>query len=144
MNSDFENRLLDVINAINKGDFTCAMEETGTEEQRQVASAVNGMVMRLNALSSEIRRVSREIGTFGSFGGQSEVYGLEGGWKELESDFNSMACSLTCQLRDFASVTREALAGKPARPASAPSRGETRQLKEQLNQILLKAEPVGA
>jgi len=144
MNSNFESSLLDVLRAIDAGDFTCAMEETGTEEQRQIASVVNGIVMRLNGLSSEIRRISREIGTFGTFGGQSEVYGLEGGWKDLESDFNSMATNLTVQLRDFANVTREALSGKPARPASAPSRGETRQLKEQLNQILLGAEPVRA
>ncbi len=140
MGSEFEGQLLEVLRAIDKGDFTLAMDESAPGDAAEIASRINGILMRLNALSSEIRRVSREIGTFGVFGGQAEVYGLQGSWKDLADDFNGMASSLTDQIRDLAKVTGEAVDGKPVRLATAPARGETRELKERLNTMLSRPE----
>src|SRR5262245_37073650 len=99
-----------VIGAVAKGDLTqtMALEIDGrplTGEFLRTARTVNTMVEQLNAFASEVTRVAREVGTEGKLGGQAEVKGVAGTWKDLTDNVNFMAGNLTNQVRNIAEVT---------------------------------------
>jgi len=141
MGNETHSELLRALEAIDRGDFTVQIDESGSGEDGEIAAVVNKIAHRLNALSRELIRVSQEIGTYGMFGGQSEVDGLEGSWRDLESNFNLMAADLTLQIRELASVSHDIVEGKPARQLHVTSQGETRALQENLN-LLFGQSPV--
>src|SRR5258708_5985137 len=99
-----------VIGAVAKGDLTqkIALEVEGrslTGELLHTARVINTMVDQLSSFASEVTRVAREVGTEGELGGQADVKGVGGVWKDLTDSVNSMAGNLTAQVRNIAEVT---------------------------------------
>jgi len=127
-----------VIGAVAKGDLSQAMplELEGSPlkgEYLRTAKLVNGMVGQLGAFSVEVIRVAREVGTEGKLGGQAQVKGVSGVWKELTESVNQMAGNLTAQVRNIADVTIAVAKGDLSRKITVDVRGEILQLKEAIN-----------
>ncbi|HEY4247218.1 MAG TPA: HAMP domain-containing protein [Lacunisphaera sp.] len=127
-----------VIGAVAKGDLSQAMPlELGGRplkgEYLRTAKLVNGMVGQLGAFSVEVIRVAREVGTEGKLGGQAQVKGVSGVWKELTESVNQMAGNLTAQVRNIANVTIAVAQGDLSRKITVDVRGEILQLKEAIN-----------
>src|SRR5690242_11597436 len=94
------------------------------------------MVDQLNAFAAEVTRVAREVGTEGKLGGQAEVSGVAGTWKDLTDNVNSMAGNLTAQVRNIAEVATAVAGGDLSRKITVDVRGEILQLKETLNTMV--------
>src|SRR5207247_151079 len=94
------------------------------------------MVDQLNAFASEVTRVAREVGTEGKLGGQAQVPGVGGTWKDLTDSVNSMASNLTGQVRNIAEVTIAVANGDLSKKITADVRGEILQLKETINTMV--------
>jgi HAMP domain-containing protein len=95
----------DVTTAVARGDLSKTITVTAQGEIDQLKQTVNNMVAKLNQFSSEVTRVAREVGTEGRLGGQAKIEGVEGTWKELTDNVNTMADRLTHQVRSIANVT---------------------------------------
>ena len=94
------------------------------------------MVDQLNGFAAEVTRVAREVGTEGKLGGQAEVPGVGGMWKDLTDNVNSMASNLTGQVRNIAEVTIAVASGDLSRKITVDVRGEILQLKETINTMV--------
>ena len=94
------------------------------------------MVDQLNGFASEVSRVAREVGTEGRLGGQAEVEGVAGTWKDLTDNVNSMASNLTSQVRNIAEVTIAVANGDLSKKITVPVRGEILELKETINTMV--------
>jgi HAMP domain-containing protein len=94
------------------------------------------MVDQLNAFASEVSRVAREVGTEGKLGGQAEVSGVAGTWKDLTDNVNSMAGNLTAQVRNIAEVTIAVANGDLSKKITVDVRGEILELKETINTMV--------
>jgi HAMP domain-containing protein/CheY-like chemotaxis protein/GAF domain-containing protein len=130
-----------VIGAVAKGDLsqTMALEIEGrplTGEFLRTARTVNTMVEQLNGFASEVTRVAREVGTEGKLGGQAEVRGVSGTWKDLTDSVNFMASNLTGQVRNIAAVTTAVARGDLSKKITADARGEILELKETINTMV--------
>src|SRR2546421_338619 len=99
------------------------------------AKTVNTMVDQLNAFASEVTRVAREVGTEGKLGGQAEVKGVGGIWKDLTDNVNLMAGNLTSQVRNIAEVTTGIANGDLSKKITVDVRGEILELKQTINTI---------
>ena len=95
-------------------------------------STFNTMVDQLNAFASEVSRVAREVGAEGKLGGQAQVVGVAGVWKDL-ADVNSMAANLTGQVRNIAEVTTAVARGDLSRKITVDVKGEILELKNTVN-----------
>ena len=91
--------------AVRKGDLTIRLDKKRADTFGEVADSYNSMVDMLDAFAGEVTRLAREIGTDGKLGGQAEVAGVAGTWKELTDNVNGMARNLTDQVRNIATVT---------------------------------------
>lgn len=98
---------------------------------------VNSMVDQLRMFASEVTRVAREVGTEGKLGVQARVDGVEGTWKTITSDVNTMASNLTSQVRAFADITDCATVGDFTRFITVEASGEMDSLKTKINQMVL-------
>jgi HAMP domain-containing protein/CheY-like chemotaxis protein/signal transduction histidine kinase len=130
-----------VISAVAKGDLSqsMALETEGralTGEFQRTAKTVNTMVGQLGTFASEVTRVAREVGTEGKLGGQAQVKGVAGTWKDLTESVNSMASNLTAQVRNIANVTVAVANGDLSRKITVDVRGEVLQLKETINTMV--------
>src|SRR5580693_6115927 len=130
-----------VIGAVAKGDLSQSMPlEVGGHplkgEYLRTAKLVNGMVGQLGAFSVEVIRVAREVGTEGKLGGQAQVKGVSGVWKELTESVNQMAGNLTAQVRNIADVTIAVANGDLSKKITVDVRGEILQLKEAINTMV--------
>src|SRR3712207_984246 len=94
------------------------------------------MVDQLNAFASEVTRVAREVGTEGKLGGQAQVKGVAGTWKDLTDSVNFMAGNLTSQVRDIAQVTTAVANGDLSQKITAVARGEILELKNTINTMV--------
>ena len=94
------------------------------------------MVDQLNAFGSEVTRVAREVGTEGKLGGQADVKGVGGVWKDLTDSVNSMASNLTGQVRNIAEVTTAVANGDLSRKITVDVRGEISELKNTINTMV--------
>ncbi len=94
------------------------------------------MVDQLNSFASEVTRVAREVGTEGKLGGQAQVPGVAGTWKDLTDNVNSMASNLTAQVRNIADVTIAVANGDLSKKITVDVRGEILQLKEAINTMV--------
>src|SRR5437016_70123 len=94
------------------------------------------MVDQLNSFASEVTRVAREVGTEGKLGGQAQVLGVAGTWKDLTDNVNSMAGNLTGQVRNIAEVTIAVASGDLSKKITVDVRGEILQLKEAINTMV--------
>jgi HAMP domain-containing protein len=123
-----------VIGAVAKGDLSQSMttEIEGRPlkgEFLHTAKTVNAMVGQLGAFASEVTRVAREVGTEGKLGGQAEVRGVAGVWKDLTDSVNSMASNLTAQVRNIAEVATAVATGDLSRKITVDVKGEILELK---------------
>src|SRR5689334_17415532 len=100
------------------------------------AEIVNTMIKQLNVFTSEVTRVAREVGTEGKLGGQAQVGGVTGVWKDLTESVNSMASNLTAQVRNIAEVTIAVANGDLSKKITVDVRGEIQQLKEAINTMV--------
>src|SRR5207244_5248746 len=94
------------------------------------------MVDQLNAFASEVTRVAREVGTEGKLGGQAQVRGVAGVWKDLTESVNSMASNLTNQVRNIAEVTTAVATGDLSRKITVDVRSEILELKNTVNTMV--------
>src|SRR5438874_5697731 len=123
-----------VIGAVAQGDLsqTMALEVDDRPLQGEfllTARTINRMVDQLSSFASEVTRVAREVGTEGKLGGQAQVKGVAGTWKDLTESVNSMASNLTSQVRNIADVTKAVANGDLSKKISAEARGEILELK---------------
>src|SRR5947207_2268957 len=97
--------IAEVTTAVAKGDLSTEKSVEGKGEVLELKSTINTMVDQLNAFAGEVARVAKEVGTDGKLGGQAQVKGVAGVWKDLTDNVNSMAANLTGQVRNIAEVT---------------------------------------
>ncbi|HEV8455826.1 MAG TPA: HAMP domain-containing protein, partial [Gemmatimonadales bacterium] len=100
------------------------------------ATIVNTMIQQLGVFTSEVTRVAREVGSDGKLGGQAQVPGVSGVWKDLTESVNSMASNLTAQVRNISEVTIAVASGDLSRKITVDVRGEILQLKEAINTMV--------
>ncbi|HBL14978.1 MAG TPA: hybrid sensor histidine kinase/response regulator, partial [Cyanobacteria bacterium UBA11162] len=127
-----------VIRAVANGDLSqsIALEIDGSPlmgEFLQTAKIVNTMVAQLNSFASEVIRVAREVGTEGKLGGQAEVKGVAGTWRDLTDNVNLMAGNLTAQVRNIAEVTKAVANGDLSKKITVDVKGEILELKNTVN-----------
>src|SRR3982075_3149722 len=126
------------VGAVAKGDLgqSMALEVNGRPLEGEFlhsAKLVNSMIDQLSVFTSEVTRVAREVGTDGKLGGQAQVQGVAGTWKDLTDNVNSMAGNLTAQVRNIADVTIAVANGDLSKKITVDVRGEILQLKEAIN-----------
>jgi HAMP domain-containing protein/CheY-like chemotaxis protein/GAF domain-containing protein len=128
--------IAEVSTAIAKGDLSKKITVRVSGEILELKETINTTVDQLNAFASEVTRVAREVGTEGRLGGQAEVPGVAGTWKDLTDSVNSMAGNLTDQVRNIAEVSTAIANGDLSRKITVDVRGEILQLKETLNTMV--------
>ena len=128
--------IAEVATAIARGDLSRKITVDVKGEILELKNTINTMVDQLNSFASEVTRVAREVGTEGKLGGQAEVKGVGGTWKDLTDNVNSMATNLTAQVRNIAEVTTAVASGDLSRKITADVRGEILQLKETINTMV--------
>ncbi|HZT65968.1 MAG TPA: response regulator, partial [Acidimicrobiales bacterium] len=102
----------------------------------ELKNTINTMVDQLSSFADEVTRVAREVGTEGKLGGQARVRGVAGSWKDLTDSVNSMADSLTAQVRDIAQVTTAVATGDLTKKITVDVRGEMLELKNTINTMV--------
>ena len=128
--------IAEVATAVAQGDLSKKITVNVSGEILQLKETLNTMVDQLNAFASEVTRVAREVGTEGKLGGQAQVPGVAGTWKDLTDSVNSMAGNLTGQVRNIAEVATAIAGGDLSRKITVDVRGEILQLKETLNTMV--------
>ncbi|HTS54068.1 MAG TPA: HAMP domain-containing protein [Burkholderiales bacterium] len=128
--------IADVATAIARGDLSRKITVDVKGEILELKNTINTMVDQLNAFASEVSRVAREVGTEGKLGGQAQVSGVAGTWKDLTDNVNFMASNLTGQVRNIAEVTIAVANGDLSKKITVDVRGEILQLKETINTMV--------
>jgi HAMP domain-containing protein/CheY-like chemotaxis protein/signal transduction histidine kinase len=128
--------IAEVATAVARGDLSRKITVDVRGEILELKDTLNTMVDQLNAFASEVTRVAREVGTEGKLGGQAQVPGVAGTWKDLTDSVNSMAGNLTAQVRNIAEVATAIAGGDLSRKITVDVRGEILQLKETLNTMV--------
>src|SRR3984957_13967429 len=130
-----------VITAVAQGDLTqkMALEIEGTPvkgEFLRIGQTVNTMVDQLGSFAAEVTRVAREVGTDGKLGGQAQVKGVSGTWKDLTDNVNLLAGNLTNQVRNIALVTTAVANGDLSQKITVDAKGEILELKNTVNTMV--------
>src|SRR5438045_3777005 len=125
-----------VATAIADGDLTQKITVDVRGEILQIKNVINTMVDQLSSFASEVTRVAREVGTEGELGGQAEVKGVAGTWKDLTDSVNFMASNLTVQLREFSKVATAIASGDLTQKITVDVRGEILQIKDVINTMV--------
>jgi HAMP domain-containing protein/signal transduction histidine kinase/DNA-binding response OmpR family regulator len=128
--------IAEVTTAVANGDLSRKITVDVQGEILELKNTINTMVDQLNAFASEVTRVAREVGTEGELGGQAEVKGVGGVWKDLTDSVNSMAGNLTAQVRNIAAVTTAVANGDLSRKITVDVRGEILELKNTINTMV--------
>jgi len=128
--------IAEVTTAVARGDLSRKITVDVKGEIIELKNTINTMVDQLNAFAGEVTRVAREVGTEGKLGGQAEVPGVAGTWKDLTDNVNFMAGNLTAQVRNIAEVATAVARGDLSRKITVDVRGEILQLKETLNTMV--------
>ena len=128
--------IAEVATAIAGGDLSKKITVNVSGEILQLKETINTMVDQLNAFASEVTRVAREVGTEGRLGGQADVRGVAGTWKDLTDSVNSMASNLTTQVRNIAEVSTAIANGDLSKKIAVDVRGEVLELKETINTMV--------
>jgi signal transduction histidine kinase/HAMP domain-containing protein/CheY-like chemotaxis protein len=129
-------QLLAGLTAVRGGDFSSRLAKTGDPLMDEIATVFNGMSDQLDLFTSEVTRVSREVGTEGKLGGQAYVPGVSGTWKDLTDSVNAMAGNLTGQVRNIAQVATAVAKGDLSQKIDVDARGEILELKSTLNTMV--------
>ncbi|MGW2179201.1 HAMP domain-containing protein [Streptomyces sp. NPDC001732] len=125
-----------VSSAVANGDLTKKVTVEARGEVAELAETVNTMVKTLSSFADEVTRVAREVGTEGELGGQAQVSGVFGTWKDLTESVNSMASNLTGQVRQIAAVTTAIAKGDLTKKIDIDARGEILELKNTINTMV--------
>jgi HAMP domain-containing protein/signal transduction histidine kinase/CheY-like chemotaxis protein len=125
-----------VTTAVANGDLSKKITVEVRGELLDLKNTVNTMVVQLSSFADEVTRVAREVGTAGVLGGQAQVRGVSGIWKELTDNVNSMASNLTNQVRNIADVASAVARGDLGRKITVDARGEVQDLKTTLNDMV--------
>ena len=128
--------IADVTTAVAKGDLSRKITVDARGEILELKSTVNTMVDQLNAFADEVTRVAKEVGTEGKLGGQAEVPGVAGTWKDLTDSVNLLANNLTVQVRSIADVATAVTRGDLSRQITVQAQGELDELKKNINQMI--------
>ncbi|MBI2307467.1 MAG: HAMP domain-containing protein, partial [Rhodocyclales bacterium] len=125
-----------VATAIAKGDLSQQITVDVKGEILQIKDVINTMVDQLGSFASEVTRVAREVGTEGKLGGQAQVPGVAGTWKDLTENVNAMAGNLTVQLRDVSKVATAIASGDLSQKITVDVTGEILAIKETINKTV--------
>ena len=130
-----------VIDAVAEGDLNQKMQlkiegRAVKGEFLRIGTTVNAMVDQLSSFADEVTRVAREVGTEGKLGGQAQVKGVSGTWKDLTDNVNGMANNLTTQVRNIAEVTTAVANGDLTRKITVDVKGEVLELKNTINTMV--------
>jgi len=128
--------IADVTTAVANGDLSKKITVDVRGEILELKDTINTMVDQLNAFASEVTRVAREVGSEGKLGGQAEVRGVGGTWKDLTDSVNMMAGNLTAQVRNIAEVTTAVANGDLSKKITVDVRGEILELKDTINTMV--------
>src|SRR4030095_8210984 len=128
--------IADVTTAVARGDLSRKIEVDVKGEILELKNTINTMVEQLRAFASEVTRVAREVGTEGKLGGQAEVQGVAGTWKDLTDSVHSMASNLTAQVRNIAAVTTAVAKGDLSKKITVDVKGEILELKNTINTMV--------
>src|SRR6266516_352961 len=128
--------IAEVTTAVQQGDFSKKITVDVRGEILELKNTINTMVDQLNAFAKEVTRVAREVGTEGRLGGQAEVKGVGGIWKDLTDNVNFMAGNLTSQVRNIAEVTTAVQKGDLSKKITVDVRGEILELKQTINTMV--------
>jgi len=128
--------IADVTTAVARGDLSKKITAEAKGEILELKTIINTMVDQLNAFAAEVTRVAREVGTEGRLGGQANVEGVSGTWRDLTDSVNSMASNLTAQVRNIADVTTAVAKGDLSRKITAEAKGEILELKNTVNTMV--------
>ena len=128
--------IAEVTTAVAKGDLSRKITVDVRGEILELKNTINTMVDQLNSFGSEVVRVAREVGTEGKLGGQADVPGVEGLWKDLTDSVNKMASNLTLQVRNIAEVTTAVANGDLSRKIEVDVKGEMLELKNTINTMV--------
>jgi signal transduction histidine kinase/HAMP domain-containing protein/CheY-like chemotaxis protein len=125
-----------VTTAVARGDLSKKITVDVKGEILALKDTINTMVDQLNAFASEVTRVAREVGTEGKLGGQAQVPGVGGTWKDLTDNVNAMAANLTGQVRNIAEVTTAVASGDLSKKITVDVKGEILELKNTINTMV--------
>ncbi|RVU17666.1 HAMP domain-containing protein [Streptomyces antnestii] len=125
-----------VATAVAEGDLGKTITVEAKGEILELKSTINTMVDQLSAFADEVTRVAREVGTEGNLGGQAQVRGASGVWKDLTDNVNFMALNLTSQVRNIAQVTTAVANGDLSKKIDVDARGEILELKDTVNSMV--------
>src|SRR5262249_11587162 len=128
--------IAEVATAVARGDLSKKITVDVRGEILQLKETINTMVDQLNAFAAEVTPEERRVGNDGKLGGQAEVPGVGGTWKDLTDSVNSMAANLTGQVRNIAEVATAIAGGDLSRKITVDVRGEILQLKETINTMV--------
>jgi HAMP domain-containing protein/signal transduction histidine kinase/DNA-binding response OmpR family regulator len=128
--------IAEVTTAVANGDLSKKVTVDVRGEILELKNTVNTMVDQLSSFASEVTRVAREVGTEGNLGGQAQVKGVAGTWKDLTDNVNSMASNLTSQVRNIAEVTTAVANGDLSKKVTVDVRGEILELKNTVNTMV--------
>src|SRR5947208_2185683 len=128
--------IADVTTAVANGDLTRKITVEASGEVAALADTINRMVDQLSSFADEVTRVAREVGTEGLLGGQANVKGVSGTWKDLTDSVNGLSSSLTTQVRNIADVTTAVANGDLSKKITVDVRGEVLDLKETINAMV--------
>jgi CheY-like chemotaxis protein/signal transduction histidine kinase/HAMP domain-containing protein len=128
--------IADVTTAVAKGDLSQKITVDARGEILELKNTVNTMVDQLSSFAGELTRVAKEVGTEGVLGGQANVEGVSGVWKDLTDNFNQLAASLTTQVRAIADVSTAVTEGDLTREVTVDAKGEVDALKQNVNQMI--------
>ena len=128
--------IAEVTTAVARGDLSKKVSVDVKGEILELKNTVNTMVDQLRSFAAEVTRVAREVGTEGKLGGQADVRGVEGTWRDLTDSVNSMAGNLTAQVRNIAAVTKAVAGGDLSKKITVDVRGEILELKDTINTMV--------
>ncbi len=134
--TDQMRNIADVTTAVATGDLSKKIAVDVKGEFLELKNTINTMVDQLRSFASEVTRVAREVGTEGSLGGQADVQGVAGTWKDLTESVNSMASNLTGQVRNIADVTKAVASGDLSKKITVDVKGEILELKNTINTMV--------
>ena len=128
--------IAEVTTAVANGDLSKKITVDVQGEILELKNTINVMVDQLNSFASEVTRVAREVGTEGKLGGQADVKGISGTWKDLTDNVNLMASNLTGQVRNIAAVTTAVANGDLSKKITVDVKGEILELKNTINTMV--------
>src|SRR5437016_3134401 len=128
--------IAEVTTAVARGDLARKITVDVKGEILELKNTINTMVDQWNSFREDVTRVAREVGTEGKLGGQAQVRGVAGTWKDLTDNVNLMASNLTAQVRNIADVTTAVATGDLSKKITVDVRGEILQLKDTINTMV--------